>query len=126
MPLTVTVKQTGEGTYTVSPVGSIDAQTHTILGTEIGTILDKKASHIIFDMKDVRYVSSAGISVVLTAEKALKLAGGSALIVHLQPQIRKVFDIVQALPPEQIFSSVQEMDQYLKEIQRKVKEGEME
>ena len=125
MPLKVNVEKTGEAVYTVRPVGAIDSNTHTILGDEIIAVLEKSATRIIFDMKDVNYVSSAGISVILMAEKALKLAGGSALIVHLQPQIRKVFEIVQALPPEQIFSSITEMDQYLTEIQRKVKEGEI-
>ena len=127
MPLTVKVEKSGSGAiYRVSPVGSIDAKTHTILASQITEVLEKSATCIIFDMKDVSYVSSAGISVVLMAEKALKLTGGCALIVDLQPQVKKVFDIVQALPAQQIFSSTEEMDRYLTEIQRKVRDGEIE
>ena len=47
-------------------------------------------------------------------------------MVNLQPQIKKVFDIVKALPEQQIFTSIEEMDNYLKEIQRKVKDGEIQ
>ncbi len=126
MPLKVSVEQKDEGTYVVRPEGSIDANTHTILGSEMNAILAKTPRLIIFDMKNVNFVSSAGVGLVLQTEKSLQLHGGSALMVHLQPQIRKVFEIVQALPAQQIFTSVQEMDKYLKEIQRKVKEGEIE
>jgi len=126
MPLKVSVEEKGDGVYVVHPEGSIDTNTHTILGSEVDAILVKSPVLMIFDMKDVHYVSSAGISVILVAEKALKANGGGVLMVQLQPQIRKVFDIVQALPSNKIFTSVQEMDRYLKEIQRRVKEGEIE
>lgn len=125
MPLKVTVEERGEGAYAIHPVGSIDSNTHTILLAEVEKVLKNNPTLLIFNMADVDYVSSAGISVVLTSEKSLKLQGGTVLMVNVQPQIKKVFNIVQALPPERIFSSVQEMDAYLKEIQRKVKAGEM-
>jgi anti-anti-sigma factor len=126
MPLKVSVEEKTAGTYLVRPEGSIDTNTYAILGAEVDAILKKSPKLIIFDMKDVNYVSSAGISVVLAAEQSLKPAGGRVLMVQLQPQIRKVFDIVKALPNQQIFTSVEEMDKYLKEIQRKVKEGEIQ
>jgi anti-sigma B factor antagonist len=126
MPLTVTVEEKGPGTYVVRPVGSIDANTFATLGVKVDELLEKSPKVLIFDMKDVGFVSSAGIGVVLIAEQSLKPAGGKVLLVNLQPQIKKVFDIVQALPVQQVFSSLEEMDRYLKEIQRKVKEGEIE
>jgi anti-sigma B factor antagonist len=125
MPLNVRVEENTKGMYVIYSEGSIDANTHTILGSEVDTILKKSPSLIIFDMKDVNYVSSAGVGVILTAEQSLKRQGGDVLMVHLQPQIKKVFDIVQALPSQKIFASVEEMDKYLMEMQRKVKEGEI-
>ena len=126
MPLKVIVAPKDQETYIISPEGSIDSGTHTILGSEVDAVLKTSAKFVIFDMKDVNFVSSAGVSVVLMAEKSLKARGGHALMVNAQPQIKKVFAIVHALPNQQIFTSVQEMDAYLKEIQRKVVEGEME
>ncbi|HET6267526.1 MAG TPA: STAS domain-containing protein [Acidobacteriota bacterium] len=125
MSLKVTVEKSGQGAFKVRPAGSIDAKTYTTLLTDVEAILAKHPSLLIFDMADVSFVSSAGVGVVLTAEKSMKAEGNRVLMVNAQPHIRKVFDIVQALPPQQIFSSVQEMDHYLKEIQRKVKSGEM-
>lgn len=126
MPLKVSVVRKDEGTYIISPQGSIDSNTHTILGSEVDAVLEKSPQFIVFDMKDVSFVSSAGVSVVLMAEKALKAKGGTAVMVHPQPQIKKVFDIVKALPAQQIFKSVQEMDAYLKVIQRRIVEGDSE
>lgn len=125
MPLKVTVENKGEGVFTVRPEGSIDANTFSTLGLEVEEIMKKSPKLIIFNMANVNYVSSAGVGVVLLAEQDLKATNGKVLMVNLQPQIRKVFDIVKALPDQQIFSSIEEMDQYLKEIQRKVKEGEI-
>jgi anti-sigma B factor antagonist len=124
MPLKVSVEDRGEGTYTIRPEGSIDTNTFMTLQNEVDPILGK-SKVIIFDMKDVNYVSSAGVGVVLLAEQTLKANNGKVLMVNLQPQIKKVFDIVKALPDQQVFSSLEEMDRYLKEVQRKVKEGEM-
>jgi anti-sigma B factor antagonist len=125
MPLKVTVEDRGEGVYTVRPEGSIDANTFTTLGLQVEEIMKKSPRTIIFNMADVNYVSSAGVGVVLLAEQDLKANKGKVLMVNLQPQIRRVFDIVKALPDQQIFKSIDEMDAYLKEIQRKVKDGEM-
>jgi anti-anti-sigma factor len=124
MPLTVIVEEKAGGAYVIlQPEGSIDATTYTILATEVEAVLKKSATLLIFNLERVGFVSSAGIGVVLAAEKAMKTKGGKALMVNLKPQIRKVFDIVQALPSKQIFSSVAELDAYLAEMQRQVRES---
>lgn len=126
MALSVTSEQKDTGTYIVRPVGSIDALTHSILGGVVDSIMGKSPRSIIFDMRDVTFVSSAGLSVFLSTEKWLQQIGGKVLLLHLRPQIRKVFDIVQALPSQQIFASTEELDTYLAEMQRQVREGERE
>ena len=124
MPLKVTVEAKPGGSYVVIlPEGSIDATTYATLAAEVEAVLRKAPSLIIFNLEKVDYVSSAGIGVVLAAEKAMKKGGGKTLLVNLKPQIRKVFDIVQALPVQQVFNSVRELDEYLAEIQRQVREG---
>ncbi|MGD2270109.1 MAG: hypothetical protein PVI06_06895 [Desulfobacterales bacterium] len=42
---------------------------------------------------------------------------------NLQPQIKKVFDIINALPSMQIFASIEELDEYLDAIQKKATRG---
>ncbi len=124
MPLQVDVQEKPGGSYiTIDVAGSLDANTFTQLAAAVEAVLKKPVNLVIFNLEKVHYVSSAGIGVVLAAEKALKAKGGKALVVNLKPQIKKVFDIVQALPKQQVFTTVQELDAYLSEIQKQVREG---
>lgn len=126
MALKVSVEEKSPGVYTIKPEGSIDASTSATLGSAVETLLKKSPTVLVFSMAKVTFVSSAGISVVLSAEKALRPRGGRVLLVELTPPVKKVFEIVRALPSQQIFISVAEMDEYLAGIQRKVAEGEMQ
>ncbi len=65
--------------------------------------------------------SSAGLRSLFKAKKAASAKGGQFLIVHVQPSVQKVFDIVKALPSEGIFASIEEMDEYLDGVQRRAK-----
>jgi anti-sigma B factor antagonist len=125
MPLKVNVEEKSPGVYTIKPEGTIDANTHAALGSAVEALLKKSPTVIVFNMAKVTFVSSAGISVVLNAEKTLRPRGGRVLLVELIPPVKKVFEIVRALPAQQVFSSLAEMDEYLALIHRKVVEGEI-
>jgi anti-anti-sigma regulatory factor len=49
----------------------------------------------------------------------MEARNGSLLLVNVQPQVQKVFDIVKALPSQSVFKSVAELDEYLDYMQRK-------
>ncbi len=122
MTLNVKVETRPGGYVNIEPEGVLDATTYTVLEAEIEAALKSSPLLLIFNLQRISFVSSAGIGVVLAAEKAMKKTGGKILLVNLQPHIRKVFDIVQALPAEQLFSSTADLDAYLAEIQRQVRE----
>src|SRR6185295_6190315 len=122
MPLQVEVQEKPGGSYvTIDVGGSLDANTYTQLKAAVDAVLKLPVNLVIFNLEKLDYVSSAGVGVVLGAEKALKAKGGKALLVNLKPPIKKVFDIVKALPKQQLFSSIQELDAYLSEIQKQVR-----
>jgi anti-anti-sigma regulatory factor len=50
--------------------------------------------------------------------------GGKVAIVNPQPAVRKVLEIVKAIPSGGIFANVAELDAYLDAIQQKVRDGE--
>ncbi|HSB72875.1 MAG TPA: STAS domain-containing protein [Candidatus Methylomirabilis sp.] len=124
MPLTVTAKEREAGVITVLPAGSLDSNTYTILEDRLALIKESNPRAIIFDLKDLTYISSAGVRVFVGIKKAMKAVGGTVALANLQPQIRKVFEIIQALPSMNIFESVEELDGYLASMQRKVQEGD--
>jgi anti-sigma B factor antagonist len=76
----------------------------------------------VFDLNAVTFISSAGIRVILKTQKALKQRNGKVVLISLQPQVKKVFEIIDALPSLSVFASIEELDQYLDHIQRKITE----
>jgi len=124
MPLTVNVKEKTPGVFIVSLAGSLDSNTYTILDKRLDLILGGSPRIITLDMEHLDYISSMGVRVVIKAKKSLIKNGGDLILMNLQPQIQKVFEIINALPSQQIFSSIEELDHYLDRMQRKIKEKE--
>ena len=106
MPLTVVSEQGTAGVHIVRPAGSLDSNTSPILEDHLAGLRRDGATAFVLDLKDLTYISSAGVRVVLAARKAMKAAGGDVALMNLQPQIRKVFEIIQALPSLSVFQSV--------------------
>ena len=76
---------------------------------------------VLLDMQELDYISSAGLRVVFRSAKELKSAGRSLAVANRQPQIEKVFEILQALPDMAVFSSQAELDDYLDAMQERAK-----
>ncbi len=79
--------------------------------------------YVLLDMKALDYISSAGFRSVFKITKQLQAKGGELTVANRQPQVKKVFDIIQALPQMHFFSSDEEMDAYLSQIQSNVVPG---
>lgn len=112
------------GTQRVIVGGRLDTHTYLQMDRELAPVLASDITSLVLDLKDLEYISSAGVRSIFKARKALAGRGGKVLVVHLQPQIQKVFDVVKAVPMSEIFSSVAEADAYLDAMQRKVLEGD--
>ena len=118
MPLTIT-SEPGQGVVTIRPAGSLDSNTYTSLQEHIAAITKSKPGALVLDLGDLTYISSAGVRVLIAAQKAMKAAGGGFALIHLQLQIRKGFAIIMALPSPNVFESVADLDRYLTGIQQK-------
>jgi anti-anti-sigma factor len=121
MSLKVKVSPRGPGVMAVSPIGSIDASTATILDEKVENVLQQNPDVVIFDMEFADYISSTGIRVLLKTKKALKQTNGRMVFMKLQPQIQKVFDILKAIPTLKVFASIEELDSYLDTMQKAAK-----
>jgi anti-sigma B factor antagonist len=121
MSLKVNSGETRPGVFSVSPIGSLDGNTYKILETTVDAVLKEMPDVIIFDLEFLDYINSMGVRVLLKTKKALEKNSGKIMFAHLQPQIRKVFDILNALPSLQVFTSIQELDQYLDTMQKAVR-----
>ena len=120
MSLFVTSKQKMDGVYILSASGRLDTATYTILQERVDVVLEENPHTLVFDMEMLDYISSMGVRVIAKAQKTMKAYDGKVVLLNLQPQIQKVFDIIKALPSHQVFSSMQELDGYLDRIQRQI------
>ena len=83
------IKKTVEGAkLTLAPVGRVDTLTSPELEAVI--VLDG-VEELVFDLGAVDYISSAGLRVLLSAQK--KMAGKSMVIANSKPAVKEVFDI---------------------------------
>jgi len=119
MPLSIQVNEKKPGFFEVVLDGRLDTDTSAELEKKLSGPLGGSVRAVRFEMSDLQYISSMGIRVLFKTFKTLRAKKGAFLMVNLQPQIRKVLDIAQALPAESIFSSVAEADEYFDAMQRK-------
>lgn len=126
MALTVRVNEKEVCVFVVSISGSLDSATYQELEKKIKPFLLDSTRAIILDLKNLDYISSMGVSVILKTKRVIEELGGSFIMINLPPQISAVFDIIKALPNISLFESLQEADNYLAEMQKRVKERESE
>jgi anti-anti-sigma factor len=109
----------------IALVGRLDSSTAPQLDEVLDRVLHgTPLSRLVFDLSRLEYLSSAGIRCFIRARKAIESRGGKVAIVNPQPAVRKVLDIVKAIPAAGIFKDVAELDDYLDHIQRQVREGD--
>ena len=87
----ITQKNEGQAT-TISPEGRIDTVTAPQLEEAMASVPGDVAS-LTFDFAKVEYISSAGLRVLLVAQKNMMKAGASMTIANVAPAVKEVFDI---------------------------------
>lgn len=97
----------------VKPFGSIDNDTYQEFDQKMKPLLVPATENIVMDLGDVEYISSAGLGVIFTVKKFLVAKKGDLLFCNLKPQIKRLFEIVKALPTETLFKNREEADEYL-------------
>ena len=112
------------GVIKVTPHGPIDSDHYLDFDDKIKPLLVPTTKTIVLDLANVDYISSAGLGVLFIMKKFLKQNQGDLLFCNLKPQIRRLFEIVNALPPETLFKNTDEADAYLYKMMNKEIEKE--
>ena len=108
----------------ISLAGSLDTDTAPQLQDKIDQQIDSTVHMVVMDMKRLQFLSSAGLRVIFKTKKRMEEHHGKFMLLNLQPQVRKVFDIIKALDGMNVFKSQEEMDEYLTAMQNKVLDGD--
>lgn len=73
--------------------GNLDTNSSPQAESAFGDLMKKGNKKILVDFRDLKYISSAGLRILLGAAKQLKTAGGELRLCNLNQTVREVFDI---------------------------------
>lgn len=104
----------------VALAGALNTDTAPGFDQELQTVVAQGLDLTVLDMKELDYISSAGLRVIFKAAKQTKAAGHRLAAANRKPHIDKVFEILKALPDMAVFANDQELDDYLDSMQNKV------
>jgi anti-anti-sigma factor len=128
MPLDIQIRRSvggpNAGAAVLKLAGSLDTATAPELERQLTQVLTNSPKDLVFDLGELKFITSAGLRVFSIARKTLKARGGQASFVNMQPQIEEVFEIMKSLPGVAVFESEAELDRYLAARQRSHEQGE--
>ena len=119
MSLKITIEEKKPGVFVAKLEGRLDSSTCPACEEKIKPLLKKGTRALLLDLKNLEYISSMGLRIILAAQKALHGPGRHVLLLHVQPQVAKVFDLADILPKTSIFDSVESADIFLEAVQNR-------
>jgi anti-anti-sigma factor len=124
MKLDIRITEVGAGGRRIALRGRLDTESAPALDERLAPLLaSPDVTAAVFDLAGLEYIGSAGIRVLVMTRKALEARGGGVAVANLQPTVRKVFEIVKALPSVDLFATDAELDAYLDAMLRRASAG---
>ncbi len=84
------IKTRSDGTLTIALEGRMDISTAPDLEREVKGSLDG-VTELVFDFENLAYISSAGLRVLLLAQKKMNKQG-TMKVIHVNPMVMEVFE----------------------------------
>jgi len=87
---------TDDNVLVACPSGRIDTITYNDFKTALNAELDRtQAKHLVIDLTDLEYVSSAGFREFFLAGRRMGRESGTLSVCSFQPQVKELFEIAQ-------------------------------
>jgi anti-anti-sigma factor len=86
-------EQKSAGVVTLRLSGRLNATTALAFEEKILGRIESGERHVVIDLGQLDYISSAGLRVIVLAGKRLSAANGKMVLCSLKDQVREVFDI---------------------------------
>ncbi|HOP29635.1 MAG TPA: STAS domain-containing protein [Spirochaetota bacterium] len=97
--------------------GRLDVHQCAEIEQEISKLMSfELTSHLLFNMKDVDYISSSGLRIIVSTMKILKEDNRSMAICNINNAVKKIFEVVQITDMFNIFDSEEKAVTFLKNI----------
>jgi len=92
MPMTITKTVSGKDLI-LSLAGRLDTTTCTQLSDEVKSIFMEGPVNLVFDLKDLDYISSAGLGVLAAAQKRAAVQGTTVELTGAWGIVKEVLDM---------------------------------
>ncbi|MEB3221840.1 MAG: STAS domain-containing protein [Candidatus Sericytochromatia bacterium] len=86
--------------------GKIDAKTMGAFEDGIRALLDAGHSQLVIDFSEVPFISSAGLGVLMAVIEEVRGAGGDLMLARVQPEVYRIFDILDFTSLFRFFDTV--------------------
>ena len=119
MSLNISIETRKPGVLLARLSGRLDSTTAPACEESLQPVLKKSTRVLMLDLKNVDFISSMGLRVILKAQKVICGRNRHVLLLHVQPSVAKVFELAEILPTTSIFDSVESADIFLEAVQNK-------
>jgi anti-sigma B factor antagonist len=86
------VKTVSEGKTVLSLAGKLTAASAQEFSTAVEKALEE-SNALVLDFKDLSYLASAGLRVLVAAQKKLSVSGGSLSLLNVRREVMDVFEV---------------------------------
>ena len=87
------IEEIQDGIHIFRPNGRLDSNTYQRFEKKVFKAIDDGSLNIIVDFKNLDYISSTGLRVILMATKALQRQGGKIVLCLLNEYVKEIFDV---------------------------------
>ena len=108
MSLTIDCKKHHNGVHILEVQGEITFENADEFREKIDSLCDENKAFIVVDLRDLKYMSSAGMGVLVHGLKKTRQLKGDLRISNLNSKMRRVFMITQFTHHFQVFKNTQE------------------
>ncbi|MBR0197865.1 MAG: STAS domain-containing protein [Kiritimatiellae bacterium] len=86
-------KKIEDGRLSVRVDGRLDTNTSPELESELKNMEVQNFKEVVFEFTNLEYISSAGLRVLMSVQKALMAGGGKVKIINPNAMVKGVFDM---------------------------------
>jgi anti-anti-sigma factor len=101
MDLKISERENSEKIRVIALKGRLDAHTADSIETYLNELIDRNNTRFIIDCRDITYLGSSGIRILISIMQKLKALNGKYAIINMMPSSLK---ILQAMEIERFFN----------------------
>ena len=89
----IITKTENNGVISLALAGRLDTVTSSLLANELDSLFEEKIEKLVLDFLKIDYMSSAGLRVIINAQKKVQSLGIKMEITNVHESIKSIFDI---------------------------------